>query len=175
MTDMKKINGTEVHLMIGDVTDMEVEAFVFYCESNLKLGAGFGNAIAMRAGLAVQKACEAIGNIDPYDAVITEAGKLKSEFIVHANGPKFQELDTGKKLKTTVMNALRTAQQKGIKHLAFPAMGAGFYGVPLQICAEVMFESIKEFSENNSDIEDIKVVLLDNREHRAFKPFFDKL
>jgi O-acetyl-ADP-ribose deacetylase (regulator of RNase III) len=174
MSEIKNINGAEVHLLIGDITDMEVEAFVFYCEPNLKLGAGFGNAISMRAGLAVQKACNEIGKVEPSGAVITEAGKLKSKNIVHANGPKFQELDTGDKLKKTMINAMKAAQDKGITQIAFPAMGAGFYGVPLALCAEAMFDSIKQYTENSSNFKEIKIVLLDNREYRAFKPYFDK-
>ena len=172
MAVSRKLQNGVLRLEIGDITDAQVEAFVYYAQSDLKLGAGFGNAIAMRGSLSISKELEKIGSVEPCDAVITQAGKLKAEYIIHANGPKFQELDTESKLKKTMINVLSKAEEAGIKQLAFPAMGTGFYGIPLSVSAEIMIDTIKEYYHNSGAIEEIIIFANDKRE---YNPFAEKL
>ena len=47
----KKIKGCTIRLVKHDITDFETQAFVYYAQHDLKLGSGFGNAIAARGGL----------------------------------------------------------------------------------------------------------------------------
>jgi O-acetyl-ADP-ribose deacetylase (regulator of RNase III) len=90
----------------------------------LKLGAGFGGAIAVRGGPQIQKDLDKLAPVGPYQAVISNAGELKAKYIIHANGPKFQEEDMEGKIKTTIINSLKLADEKGIKKIAFPPMGS---------------------------------------------------
>lgn len=50
MTDEKKVKDCVIRLMKGDITDIEIECFVFYAQADLKLGSGFGGAITIRGG-----------------------------------------------------------------------------------------------------------------------------
>jgi O-acetyl-ADP-ribose deacetylase (regulator of RNase III) len=172
MSLSKSINQSTLKLVKGDITDMEVEAFVYYAQSDLKLGAGFGNAIAMRGGPSVQKALDEVGSLELGESVITEAGNMKASYIIHAVGPKFMEAETPAKLKKTILNALNEAEKKGIKKVAFPPMGTGFYCVPLPMSAEVMIDTIKEYFTNHTEIDEVIICPLDNRESR---PFIKKL
>ena len=79
--------------MRGDITDLDIEAFVHDITEDLKLGAGFGSAIQQRGGVAIQKELNAIGRCPVGEAVITNAGLLKAKHIIHVNGPKFREDD----------------------------------------------------------------------------------
>ncbi|MFH2037122.1 MAG: macro domain-containing protein, partial [Candidatus Zixiibacteriota bacterium] len=90
-------------------------------------------------------------------------------YIIHANGPKFQETDIPVKLKNTVINCLKAAEDKGIKQVVFPAMGAGFYGIPLDQSAEITLTAIREYLNNGSKLEDVTVCLLDNREYIPYQ------
>jgi O-acetyl-ADP-ribose deacetylase (regulator of RNase III) len=87
-------------------------------------------------------------------------------------GPRFQEQDLEAKLGATVRNCLAQAEQKGIKRLAFPAMGAGFYGVPLPVSARVTLQTVHDYLSGNTQIQDVVVCLLDTRE---FKPYQQQL
>lgn len=165
----KTINSTAVRLVKDDITAMDVEAFVYYATSDLKLGTGHGNAITMRGGMAVQKELDEIGGLGLTEAVITEAGELKAQYIVHAVGPKFQEEDMEGKLKTTVFNALKKADEKGIKALAFPPMGAGFYGIGLAISAEVMLEALDEYLKGATGLKEVIICANDSRDFVPFK------
>lgn len=165
MPDEKQINQSTIRLIKGDITDIDVEAFVFYARPNLKLGAGFGNAVSVRGGPTIQKALDELAKpVDVGEAVVTEGGKLKAKYIVHAVGPAFQEEDTEGKLRTTVTNSLKRAEEKGIRQIAFPLMGAGFYGVPMDVSARVMLDSIKAYLAGETQLKEVIIVALDSRE-----------
>ena len=175
MSITKQINHCAIRLEIGDITDFEVEAFVFYATEDLQLGSGFGNAITLRGGPSIQKELNKTGSAKLEEAVITGAGNLKAKYIIHGVGPKFQEENIEKKLANTVNNVLKMAAEKGIKQVAFPAMGAGFYGIPLPVCAKIMFDSIKSYLQNRAEFEEIIIRVLDNREYQPFSVEFDHL
>lgn len=172
MTDEKKIKNSVIRLIIGDITDIDIECFVYYAQANLKLGSGFGGAIAVRGGPAIQKELDKLAPINASETVITDAGDMKAKYIIHANGPKFQEENLEEKMKTTIINALKLAEEKGIKRIAFPPMGAGFYGVPLDSSARLTLETVKSYLSNGSKLEEVVICLLDNRD---YKPFQKKL
>ena len=158
-----------IRLVKDDITAMDVEAFVFYAQSDLKLGSGFGNAIAMRAGPSVQEELDKLGEQKVGSAVVTAAGKLKAKHIVHAVGPKFQEPDTENKLRSTIQNALKQAEAKGIRQIALPPMGAGFYGVPLDQSAQITTEEIKQYLEGDTQLTEVVICANDNREYKPFQ------
>ena len=171
----KNIGGKGISLVRADITDYDIECFVYYAGSDLKLGAGFGGAIAVRGGPQIQKELDELASVEPCQAVISGAGELKAKYIMHANGPKFQEEDMEGKIKTTIINSLKLADEKGIKRIAFPPMGTGFYGVPLDQSARVTLHTIREYLLGNTGIEEVVICLNDNREYQPFKARFDKL
>jgi O-acetyl-ADP-ribose deacetylase (regulator of RNase III) len=48
-------------------------------------------------------------------------------------------------------------------------MGAGFYGVPLDLCVSVMLDVIRHFLEGQTSVAEVIICVLDNREFRAFE------
>ncbi|UCE67241.1 MAG: macro domain-containing protein [Candidatus Zixiibacteriota bacterium] len=175
MADEIRIGQRAIRLKNSDITDMEVECFVYYARSDLKLGAGYGGAIAVRGGPQIQKTLDEMAPIGPCEAVITDAGELKAKYIIHANGPKFQEEDAESKLKTTILNALRLADDKGIRQLALPTMGTGFYGIPLDRSADVSLNTVKNYLQNDTGIEEIIFCAIDSREYLPFRTQLDKM
>jgi len=169
MDDQLTINRTRVRLLRVDITDLEIEAFVYYARSDLALGSGFGGAISVRGGPSIQEELKQIGTIAPTEAVISAAGEMKADFIIHANGPKFQEENLEALLKATILNVLKLADEKKIKRLAFPPMGTGFYVVPLAVSARVMFETFEEYLQGDTGLEEIAICLLDSREYKPFQ------
>jgi O-acetyl-ADP-ribose deacetylase (regulator of RNase III) len=160
---------SKLRLKKGDLTALDIEAIVFYAQPDLKLGAGFGNAISVRGGPSIQEELKSLGSISVGEAVITGAGELKSKFIIHAVGPRFQEPDTEEKLYKTVQSVLNLAEEKGITRIAFPPMGTGFYGIPLDVCANVMLNAIRNHLGGKSNFSEVLICVMDNREYTAFE------
>jgi O-acetyl-ADP-ribose deacetylase (regulator of RNase III) len=169
-----KIGDKVLRLVRGDITEMEVEAFVFDITSDCKLGSGYGGAIAQRAGKAVQKELDEIGSLATGEAVITGAGKMDNKHIIHVNGPKFHEPETEAKLRRAVDAALKRAAETGIKQLAFPPIGTGLYQVPLDLCAKVLIGAVIEHLKGETTLDEVLFVALDTREYTPFESVLEK-
>jgi len=153
-----------IRLVKGDITDLPIEAFVYYARPDLVLGAGFGTAISVRGGPSIQEQLRKLAPVATGDAVVTGGGNMKAKYIIHAVGPRFQEKNTEEKLRATTLSVLKRADEHGIKRLAFPAMGAGFYGVPLEVGAEVVLSTVDAYLRGQTGIEEVVFCLIDTRE-----------
>ena len=151
------IGGTVVHLNREDITEMEVDGFVFYAQNDLALGSGFGGMIAVRGGASIQKELDEMSPAADLEVVVSGAGKLNAEHILHAVGPKFREDDIEVKLTTTIENCLKKADETGIKTLAFPAMGAGYYGIPAPTSATVMVSVLESYLAGETGLETLSL------------------
>jgi O-acetyl-ADP-ribose deacetylase (regulator of RNase III) len=166
---------SSVRLIKGDIVDLDTEAIVFYAQADLELGSGFGTAISVRGGPSIKKELEGLGPLETGEVAVTSAGNLNSQFIIHAVGPRFQEEDTENKLRATMMNVFRRAEEKGIKSVALPPMGTGFYGVPLDLCARVMAETTQEYLAGDHSIRELIICVMDSREFEPFRESFSAL
>jgi O-acetyl-ADP-ribose deacetylase (regulator of RNase III) len=165
----KKIGNKTIRLVRGDITDMEVEAFVFDITADCQLGSGYGGAIAQRGGKAIQEELNAIGTLPPGEAVVTTAGKMKAQQIIHTNGPKFREPAVDEKLKKATRSVLRKADENGITQLALPPIGTGLYQVPSDLCANVMVDTVVEHLNGKTSLEVVSFVALDSREYKPLQ------
>ena len=170
----RTIGDKQLRMVRGDITDIEVEAFVFDITEDAKLGSGFGGAIQQRGGIVIQKELDEIGSVPTGEAVVTQAGILKAEYIIHVNGPKFREEDEKIKLERAVTSALARAEEKGIKQIAFPPIGTGMYQVPLDLCADVMVDTISRHLANGSGLDEVLIVVQDPREIPPFEAKFQE-
>jgi O-acetyl-ADP-ribose deacetylase (regulator of RNase III) len=165
----KKVGDKAIRLVLGDITDLDVEAFVFDITADAKLGTGYGNAIAVRGGQAIQKELDQIGNVPTGAGVATSGGSLKAKYVIHVNGPKFHEPDTEGKLRRATQAALTLADEKGVARLALPPVGTGMYQVPLDLCARVMVETVETHLRGTTGLREVLFVALDNREFAPLK------
>ena len=76
MTTEKKFKEKRIRIVKDDITTLEVDAFVFYASPDLQLGAGFGNAISMRGGPAIQEELKKFGAVETGAAVTTSGARL---------------------------------------------------------------------------------------------------
>ncbi len=172
----KNVNGRAIRLVKGDITDLDVEGFAFYATEDLVLGSGYGTAISVRGGPSIQEECRKLAPVRVGEAVVTGAGNLKAKYIIHAVGPKFQEPDEEEKLLRTVQAVLREAEAKGIRRLALPPMGTGFYGIPVDLCARVMVKALREHLNGNSTkLEEVIICVRDSREIAPFAKQIEQL
>lgn len=172
----KKVKKSTIKLVKGDITDMVVDAFVFDIKEDLKLGSGFGGAIAVRGGPSVQEELNKLPKLSVGEAITTSAGNMKSKYIIHANGPKFQEEDLAGKLKRATLNSLKNAEKKkDITNIAFPPMGTGIYGTPIGLCADVMLTTVKEYLNGSTKLKEVIFCLQDSRESKPFREKLEKI
>src|ERR1700730_3877966 len=95
MTDdnklMVSLDRTQVEVVEGDITGIEVDAIVNPANERLQLGSGVAGAIRVKGGPSIQEECNRIGGTPVGTAVMTGAGNLSARRIIHAVGPVFGE------------------------------------------------------------------------------------
>jgi O-acetyl-ADP-ribose deacetylase (regulator of RNase III) len=165
----RRIGERVIRLVRGDITETEVDAFVYDITEDVRLGSGFGSAIQQRGGVKIQEALDAIGRCPVGEAVITTGGLLTAKHIIHANGPKFCEPDEEGKLARATRAALKLAEENGIETLALPPMGTGLYQVPVDLCARVMVDAVAEHLARATILREVLFVVPDSRERGAFE------
>jgi len=159
----------KIVLQQGDLTEMDADAIVNAANNDLKLGGGLAGVIRRKAGDAVQRECDEIGAIPVGGAAITSAGKLKARHIIHAASMQLGGLTTGHGLRASTAHSLRIAAEKGLRTIAFPAVGAGIGGFPLAECATIMLHEVAEHLKRPSSLEKIYFVLFDATALSAFE------
>lgn len=168
------VNGCVVRLERTDLTAMDIEALVFAARPDLALGSGFGNAIAVRGGPAIQEELKKLAPVPVGDAVVTGGGNLKAKWVVHAVVPRFQEADEDKKLESALRKALERAEEKGVARIAMPPLTSGFFGMPLDRCAKILFEGVKEhLGKGKSHLEEIVFCVKDSHEVAPFRTLIE--
>jgi O-acetyl-ADP-ribose deacetylase (regulator of RNase III) len=154
----------------GDLTEMDTDAIVNAANNDLILGAGVAGAIYRKGGDVIQKECDAIGSIPVGYAAITTGGKLKARFVIHAASMGLGGArTTAKSLKTSTAHSLRLAAERGLKTIAFPAVGTGVSGFPIEECAQIMLQEAVQHLREGTSIEAIYFVLFDEAAEGVFK------
>jgi O-acetyl-ADP-ribose deacetylase (regulator of RNase III) len=160
----RRVGDKTIRVVRGDITELPVEAFVYDVTSDCKLSSGYGGAIASRGGKTVQDQLAAVGTLPTGEATVTTGGSLKAKFIIHVNGPKFNEPDTREKLARTVRSALARADEQGLRAVAFPPIGTGLYQIPLDVSAKVIVDTVSEHLKSSTSVREVLLVGLDARE-----------
>jgi O-acetyl-ADP-ribose deacetylase len=166
---------SRVVIQQGDLTEMETDAIVNAANNDLVLGAGVAGAIRRKGGEAIQRECDAIGTIPLGFAAITSGGKLKAKYVIHAASMGLGSLTTAETLRCSTAHSLRLAAERGLKTIAFPAVGTGIAGFPMKECAEIMLQEAAEHLRDGSSLETIYFVLFDDQATGIFERTWKRL
>ena len=161
-----------IEILQGDLTEMDVDAIVNAANSDLQLGGGVAGAIRRKGGPAIQAECDEIGTIPVGGAAITSGGDLKARYVIHAASMQLGGRTEALALRSSTAHALRIAAQKGLRTIAFPAVGTGIAGFPMHECAEIMLAEVARHFEQPTTLEKVSFVLFDQDALSTFKRAF---
>jgi O-acetyl-ADP-ribose deacetylase (regulator of RNase III) len=143
-----------------------VDTIVNPANSGLSHGGGLAEQILLEAGSKLEKECyqiiQHLGKISVTKAVVTTAGQLPYQSVIHAVGPRMGDGEEQSKIETTIINCLQIAEKSQWKSIAFPAISTGIFCVPKAVCAKAFDKAISYYWENfpNSTIKSIWLCLL---------------
>lgn len=161
--------------MKGDITELEVDAIVNAANNELILGGGVAGAIRTKGGPRIQEECDRIGSIRLGEAAVTTAGNLKAYYVIHAASMKMGEETTAGNLRSSTRSSLLRAEEKGLKTIAFPAIGTGIAGFRMEDCANIMIGEVLEHLKSHSSLEKIYFVLYDDAALKVFEDTYRQL
>ena len=159
----------KIVLQQGDLTEMDTDAIVNAANNDLQLGGGLAGVIRRKCGDSVQRECNEIGAIPVGGAAITAAGKIRARHIIHAASMQLGGHTTTRALRTATAHSLRIASERGLRTLAFPAIGTGIGGFPLSECAAIMLGETVRHLKGPTTLEKIYFVLFDSKALGAFE------
>ncbi len=166
---------SKIFFVQGDITEMRVDAIVNAANTDLVLGAGVAGAIRRKGGPRIEEDCERLSPISLGEAAVTTGGKLKALYVVHAASMQLGGQTTAESLRLATRHTLMRAEEKTIKSIAFPAIGTGVAGFPMEQCAEIMLTEVLEHLKMRSSLEKITFVLYDEPALKVFEETYKKL
>ncbi len=154
-----------VVIVKGDITDIEADAIVNPANIYLLMGGGVAGAIRRRGGESIQREALKKAPIGIGEAVETTAGNLKARYVIHAPTVKSPGGRSNSEfVRKAVRAAIRKAEELGLKSIAFPAMGAGVGGVPVNTAIKITLEEI-----SNSNLDEVILVAWSSRDFEIFR------
>ncbi len=157
-----------IEILQGDLTEIDADAIVNAANNDLQHGGGVAGAIRRKGGDVIQEESDAIGTIPVGTAAVTSAGKLKARYVIHAASMELGGRTTAAALRSSTALSLRIAAQKGLKTIAFPAVGTGIAGFPMKECAEIMLDEVTKHLKTETSLEKVYFVLFDADARKTF-------
>lgn len=130
----------QIEVTRADITTLEVDIIVNAANSRLIPGGGVDGAINRAAGPELAKAMMAIGRCPTGEAVITPAFKLRAKHVIHTVAPVYAqhpEKEVWRLLSGCYRNTLGLAHDHKAHSIAFPSLGTGVYGIPIDKACKV--------------------------------------
>lgn len=164
-----QLEGTQLDLIAGEVTEFDVDAIVNPATEDLQLSAAVGEAIREQGGPSIQEECDRIGGTPVGTAVITGGGNLDAKHVIHAVGPIMGEGEEDRKLAAAVRASLALADRHGLKSLSMPTMSAGEGGFPMDRCARILLTEVYRYLQGGTKLEKVIICLDGDPTFEIFK------
>jgi O-acetyl-ADP-ribose deacetylase (regulator of RNase III) len=162
-----------ITLVLGDITEQQVDAVVNAANSSLMGGGGVDGAIHRRGGPEILQECRKLRasqygkGLPTGQAVATTAGRLPARWVIHTVGPVHSATeDRSHLLASCYRESLRVASSVGAATVAFPAISTGIYGWPLDDGARVAIRTVRAAE---APVEEVRFVLFDKAAYAAFE------
>jgi O-acetyl-ADP-ribose deacetylase len=160
-----------IELVIGDITEQEVDAIVNAANSTLLGGGGVDGAIHRVGGPSILAECRDLGGCRPGDVKATTAGDIPAKHVLHAVGPIWRGGDANEAelLASCHRRAIELAAELGDRTVAFPAISTGAYGYPLGLAAPVAIEATQRAMREHPEVELARFVFRDEFALTAYR------
>jgi O-acetyl-ADP-ribose deacetylase (regulator of RNase III) len=161
-----------ISLCRADITTVAVDAIVNAANSSLAGGGGVDGAIHRAAGPEVMRQLrERYPGCPTGSAVITGAGRLPAQYVIHAIGPRWS--GGGHDESALLASAYRTAFTLAAEHscatVSAPAISTGIYAFPIEQAAPIAItEAITALSAPGTTLREITFALFSDSDLAVF-------
>jgi O-acetyl-ADP-ribose deacetylase (regulator of RNase III) len=161
-------------LVLGSITDEQVDAVVNAANSALSGGGGVDGAIHRAAGPRLMDECRRLrrevlpDGLPTGEAIGMPGFDLPAQWVIATVGPVWSEAQADRRrplLASAYRRSLEVADELGASSIAFPSISTGVYGWPVQDAARVAVDVV---SSHDGAVEDVRFVLFTQQVYDVF-------
>ncbi len=158
-----------ISIRIGELDVVSTQAVFRAVRWDLQPLTPGGHRLGLRAGGAVIERLEQMGDFPIGGAVVTPAGDLDADFIIHLVIESLEEPVTETGVRKALTNGLRQACAWGVESVALPALGTGAGCLDAETSAQVILSVLKAFLDSGESLREATVVVASEYEKAVFE------
>jgi O-acetyl-ADP-ribose deacetylase (regulator of RNase III) len=158
-----------IELWNGDICDLEVDAIVNAANLSLWMSTGVGGAIKRAGGDSIEFEAVRQAPVPLGEAVVTSAGNLAARAVIHAVSLDRDRRTNARAIASAARSAMARAREIGAKSVAFPALGTGVGGFPLDEAARITVETVRSELDASPTIDHVIFALRGTAAYEAFR------
>jgi O-acetyl-ADP-ribose deacetylase (regulator of RNase III) len=157
-----------IELWNGDICELEVDAIVNPANLSLWMATGVGGAIKRAGGDEIEFAAVRQAPVPLGESIVTPAGSLAARAVIHAVSLDRVRRTSGPTIEAAVRSAMARAREINATSVAFPALGTGVGGFPLDEAARITVDTVRDELERSPGIEHVVFALRGAAAYEAF-------
>jgi O-acetyl-ADP-ribose deacetylase len=157
-----------IELWNGDICDLEVDAIVNPANLSLWMSTGVAGAIKRAGGDAIEFAAVRQAPVPLGESIVTPAGSLAARAVIHAVSLDRDRRSSGPVIEAAVRSAMARAREIEAQSVAFPALGTGVGGFPLEEAARITVETVRDELNRSPGIDHVTFALRGAAAYQAF-------
>ena len=158
----------QIEIWNGDICDLEVDAIVTPAVGSLWMSTGLAGAIKRAGGDAIEFAAIRQAPVELGESVVTTAGILAARAIIHAVSLDRDRRTSAEVLEAAVRSAMARVREIGATSVAFPALGSGVGGFPLEEGARITIAAVRDELPASPNVAHVVFALRGSAAYQAF-------
>ena len=157
-----------IELWNGDICDLEVDTIVSPANLSLWMSTGVAGAIKRAGGDAIEFAAVRQAPVPLGESIVTPAGGLAARAVIHAVSLDRDRRTSAAVIEAAVRSAMARARELNATSIAFPALGTGVGGFPLDEAARITVATVRDELTRSPGIEHVVFALRGAAPYEAF-------
>lgn len=171
-----------IELVQGDITAQTTDAIVNAANVGLLGGGGVDGAIHRAAGPRLMEACAALPEVEPGvrcrpgEARLLPGFGLDARHVIATVGPVWRGGGQGEDetLASCYRSCLALACEHQLESIAFPSIGTGAYGFPIERAARIALREIRGHLHRAERPSLVICVLFSKADHDVYRAVLDE-
>jgi O-acetyl-ADP-ribose deacetylase (regulator of RNase III) len=157
-----------IELWNGDICDLEVDAIVSPAATSLWMSTGIAGELKRAGGDAIEFAALRQAPVSLGDAIVTPAGRLAAKVVIHAVSLERDRRTSAPAIDRAARSAMARVRELSLASVAFPALGTGVGGFPLDEAARISVAAVRDELHQSPLVEHVVFALRGAAAYEAF-------
>ncbi|MBR9989292.1 MAG: macro domain-containing protein [Gemmatimonadetes bacterium] len=158
-----------IRIVHGDLAEAATDAVIRPVTAEWTAVTHAMRRLEIAAGSLPAEQCRRLGELPVGSAVITSAGDLPAQFLIHAVVRSLDEPVTGSGVRRALQNALRRLAEWGIERVAMAPLGTGAGNLDADEAASIMMPILSEHIQLDGPPSEIEIYVDSEYEKDVFE------